>query len=214
MLCLLSLDDAKVSPLFFTVSEKSIATLDEYGLTSNKHQATITAKLATRPETDLNLMTRLSCQKQRGILSEFPGVLLTTFIPILENLQSMQRLSRLPFRQWILPGQGTNNFDIPPPLYARGQNFAFSLKCIMKDSEDDFSLESTASTNISTAVDVLEARTHLDRGRCEALIAALTREFAFIQGPPGTGKSYLGLQLMPVLQSCKAKARLGPVVVV
>ena len=214
LLCLLSLDDAKVSPLFFTVSEKSIATSNDYGLASDKNQATITAKLATHLETDLDLMTRLSCQKQRGLLLEFPSVLLTTFIPILENLQSMQRLSRLPFRQWILPGQGTNLFDIPPPLYARGQNFAFSLKCIMKDSEDDYSLKSTASTNSSIAVDVLEARTHLDRGQCEALIAALTREFAFIQGPPGTGKSYLGVQLMRVLQSCKAKARLGPVVVV
>ena len=214
LLCLLSLDDAKVSPLFFTVSEKSIAPLNEYGLTFDKKRATITAKLATRLETDLDLMTRLSCRKQRGILLEFPGVLLTTFIPILENLQSMQRSSRLPFRQWILPGQGTNNFDIPPPLYARGQNFTFSLKCIMKDPEDDFPLNSTASTNSGIAADVLEARTHLDRGQCEALIAALTREFAFIQGPPGTGKSYLGVQLMRVLQSCKAKARLGPVVVV
>lgn len=214
LLCLLSLDNAKVSPLFFTVSEKSIATLNDHGLASDKNQATITAKLATHLETDLELMTRLSCQKQRGLLLEFPGVLLTTFIPILENLQNMQRLSRLPFRHWILPGQGTNHFDIPPPLYARGQNFTFSLKCIMKDSEDDFSLESTASANNSIAVDVLEARTHLDRGQCEALIAALTREFAFIQGPPGTGKSYLGVQLMRVLQSCKAKAKLGPVVVV
>ena len=214
LLCLLSLDAARVSPLFFTVSEKSIATSNHYGLSSDKTQATITAKLATHLETDLGLMTRLSCQKQSGLLLEFPGVLLMTFIPILENLQSMQRWSRLPFRQWILPSQGTSHFDITPPLYARGQNFTFSLQCIMKDTEDDFSLESTASTNSSIAVDVLEARTNLDRGQCEALIAALTREFAFIQGPPGTGKSYLGIQLMRVFQSCKAKARLGPVVVV
>jgi hypothetical protein len=60
----------------------------------------------------------------------------------------------------------------------------------------------------------LEARTSLDRGQCLALMAALTREFAFIQGPPGTGKSYLGVQLMSVLLACKEKADLGPVVVV
>ena len=214
LLCLLFVDDAKASLLFFTVSEKCIDTRNDHSLTSDKNKATITAKLATHLETDLEAMTRLSCQKPHGLLVEFPGVLLTTFVPILENLQSMQRLSRLPFRQWILPGQGTDRFEIPPPLYARGQNFTFSLKCIMKTSEHDFSLASTASATSGTALDVLEARTHLDRGQCEALIAALTREFAFIQGPPGTGKSYLGVQLMRVLQACKVKANLGPVVVV
>ena len=214
LLCLLFVDDAKASLLFFTVSEKCIDTRNDHGLTSDQNQATITAKLATHLETDLEMMTRLSCQKQRGLLVEFPGVLLATFVPILENLQNMQRLSRLPFRDWILPGQGTHRFDIPPPLYASGQNFTFSLKCIMKTSEHDFSLASTASANSSTAVNVLEAQTQLDRGQCEALIAALTREFAFIQGPPGTGKSYLGVQLMRVLQACKKKAQLGPIVVV
>lgn len=207
LLCLLSADDAKASLLFFTVSERSIDTKNEHGLTFDKNQATITAKLATHLETDLEVMTRLSCQKQRGLLVEFPGVLLATFVPILENLQSMQMSSRLPFRQWMLPGQGTDHFDIPPPLYARDQNFSFSLECIMKNPED-------MSANSTIAVDVLEARTQLDRGQCEALIAALTREFAFIQGPPGTGKSYLGVQLMRVLQACKVKAGLGPIVVV
>ena len=214
LLCLLFTDDAKASLLFFTVSEKCTNTNNDYGLTSDKNHATITVKLATHLETDLEVMTRLSCQKQRGLLVEFPGVLLATFVPILENLQSMQKLSRLPFRQWILPGQGTDQFDIAPPLYARGRNFTFSLKCIMKNSEQDFSLTPTVSANSTTAIDVLEARTQLDRGQCEALIAALTREFAFIQGPPGTGKSYLGVQLMRVLQACKVKAKLGPIVVV
>ena len=60
----------------------------------------------------------------------------------------------------------------------------------------------------------MEVRTELDRGQCQALIAALTREFALIQGPPGTGKSYLGVQFMRVLLACKRKAHLGPVVVV
>ncbi len=63
-------------------------------------------------------------------------------------------------------------------------------------------------------VDEMEARTELDHGQCRALLAALTREFAFIQGPPGTGKSYLGIQLMKVLMDCKKTENLGPVVVV
>ncbi|EXJ73565.1 uncharacterized protein A1O5_03326 [Cladophialophora psammophila CBS 110553] len=60
----------------------------------------------------------------------------------------------------------------------------------------------------------MEARTDLDRGQCKGLLAALTREYAFIQGPPGTGKTYLGIQLMKILLHCKRKANLGPVVIV
>lgn len=60
----------------------------------------------------------------------------------------------------------------------------------------------------------MESQTTLDRGQCLALVAALTREFAFIQGPPGTGKSYVGVQLVKVLLGSKEKAKLGPIVVV
>lgn len=60
----------------------------------------------------------------------------------------------------------------------------------------------------------LETRTQLDRGQCQALIAALTREYAFIQGPPGTGKSYLGLQIMKVLLDVQQKAEMGPILTV
>ena len=70
------------------------------------------------------------------------------------------------------------------------------------------------SIDSDVELDKPEARTHLDRGQCRALIAVLTREFAFIQSPPGTDKSYLGLQIMRVLQACKLEARQGPVVVV
>lgn len=220
LLCLLFVDDTTASLLFFTVSEKCIETSKDTGLSADTHQATITVKLATRLERDLEVMTRLSCQKGCGLLVEFPDVLLATFVPILENIQSMQRLSRLPFRQWILPdrvpthGGVSRPLNIPPPLYARSPDFAFSLKPILKDSEDDFPMNSRVSVDSSADLDNLEARTQLDRGQCQALVAALTREFAFIQGPPGTGKSYLGVQLMRVLQACKLKARLGPVVVV
>jgi hypothetical protein len=77
-----------------------------------------------------------------------------------------------------------------------------------------FSISPRASVDATAIVDGLEARTELDRGQCQALIAALTPEFAFIQGPPGTGKWYLGVQLTRVLSACKRKARLKPVVVV
>lgn len=220
LLCFLFVHDTKASLLFFTVSEKCIDIKKDTSLSSNNHQATITVKLATRLERDLGVMIRLSCQKNCGLLVEFPGIKLATFVPILENIQNMQRLSRLPFRQWILPDpvptheEVSRPLNIPPPLYARNQNFSFSLKSILKDPEEDFSINSRMSVDSSVELDSLEARTHLDRGQCQALVAALTREFAFIQGPSGTGKSYLGLQIMRVLQACKLEARLGPVVVV
>jgi hypothetical protein len=79
---------------------------------------------------------------QVDILIEVPGVILAIFIPILENLQDMQRLSRLPFRQWIVPDRlGHQEEDmsvVPPPLYARDTKFKFSLKLILKDSSQDF----------------------------------------------------------------------------
>jgi hypothetical protein len=104
--------------------------------------------------------------------------------------------------------------DIPPPLYARGANFTFSLNAILKNSDDDLALSSNTPIDDPTTIDELEARTCLDRGQCRALMAALLREFAFIQGPPGTGKSYLGVHLMRVLLSCKSEATLGPIIVV
>jgi hypothetical protein len=60
----------------------------------------------------------------------------------------------------------------------------------------------------------LKQSTTLDEGQCEALVVALSREFALIQGPPGTGKSHVGIQLVRVLLANKAKASLGPIIVV
>ena len=219
LLCLL-FNDTRASLLFLTVSEKITDTNKDPSLTSDNHQATITAKLATRLERDLEVLTRLSCEKRRGLLIEFPGVLLATFVPILENIQSIQQLSRLPFRQWILPERGpthkqaSTTLNIPPPLYVRSPNLTYSLSSISKDPGNAFDMTSGVSFDNEAVLDNLEARTRLDRGQCQALIAALAREFALIQGPPGTGKSYLGVQIMRVLQACRSKAQLGPVVVV
>ena len=217
LLCFVSFINNQSSLLFLIVSEKGTDPRAPYSLSSHDHTSTIVTKLATRNQADLELLTRLSCQNTRGALIEFPGVILATFIPILENLQTMQRFSRLPFHQWILPDRLTVSpgpLDILPPLYARGQSFYFPLDSILKEDGDRFPFSPGASIEEVATIDELEARTSLDRGQCQALMAALTREFAFIQGPPGTGKSYLGVQLMRVLLASKEKANLGPVVVV
>ena len=219
LLCYLFLDDKKCSLLFLLVSEKITDPNKDHGLSKSKYEATITAKLASKNQRDLELLTRLSCHSASGLLVEFPGILLATFVPILENLQDMQRLGRLPFEQWVLPDRALQSenrprlLPIPPPLYARRPGFEFSLKSILRDDAGEFSVKATTPVSSDAVINEIEARTGLDRGQCSALLAALTREFAFIQGPPGTGKSHLGVQLMRVLVSCKVKAELGPIFV-
>ncbi|RMZ85019.1 hypothetical protein DV738_g273, partial [Chaetothyriales sp. CBS 135597] len=222
LLSFISIEDGKVQHLFFTVTERNTDTSKDHSLTKNNQQGTITAKLTSHDQMSVESAVCLSCQKARGVLIEFPGVLPATFIPILENLQDMQQQSRLPFRQWILPDrvsdiQEAGQANVPPPLYARKPSFTFSLEPLLKPDRphnEGISINPTLSGKDPSIVDQMEARTSLDRGQCQALLAALTREFAFIQGPPGTGKSYLGIQLMRVLMHCKMKVDLGPVVVV
>jgi hypothetical protein len=222
LLSFISFYENEIQHLFFTVSERNTDMRKDRSLTNEDHQGTITVKLASHDQMGVESMVRLSCQKTRGVLIEFPGVLPATFVPILENLQDMQRLSQLPFHQWIVPDKTENipsvaKIDIPPPLYARKSGFNFSLKSIVRGDrshEGSITISPTSSADDSHIIDEIEARTDLDRGQCRALLAALTREFAFIQGPPGTGKSYLGIQLMKLLMHCKKTVELGPVVVV
>lgn len=216
LLCFVSFADNKSSLLFLTVSEKRTDPKASYSLSSHDYISIIGTKLATRNQDDLELLIKLSCQDTRGVLIGFPGILPATFLPILENLQNMHRFNCLSFRQWILPDRNAVSAkppDILPPLYARRNGFEFALDSILKADGDRLSFSPGVSINDVARVDEFEARTFLDRGQCVALMAALTREFAFIQGPPGTGKSYLGVQLMSVLLACKKKADLGPVVV-
>jgi hypothetical protein len=207
-----------VEHLFFTVTERIIDTEEEHGLTHNDRIATVTIKLTTQDQPAVEALLGLSCNKTRGILLEFPNVLPATFVPVLDNLQRMQRLSRLPFREWILPDRVDSpsraKLDVPPPLYARRAGFVFPLESILRSGAGTMSLHPSSLGEDPFLVTKLEANTELDHGQCVALVAALTREFAMIQGPPGTGKSYLGVKLMRVLLEVRRKANLGPIVVV
>ncbi|KAM0136661.1 hypothetical protein ACHAP3_004408 [Botrytis cinerea] len=211
LLCLLSLNGTKCTPIFLTVTRKSPHFDLDHSLVLNKPRSIVTAKLATRSFNDLESLTLLNSSSATGILVEVPSVILATFTPILENLQDMQRLNRLPFRQWILPDRrqlgSSATLNIPPPLYARGSRFAYSLDSILQDSSGECSFDDAG------LIDEIEQRTELDRGQSEALLAALLREFCHIQGPPGTGKSFLGVKLVKVLLSCQT-ARLGPIIIV
>ncbi len=222
LLSFVAVHQDQIQHLFMTVSGRNTDTKKDGGLTKESHHGTITVKLASHGQSDVESLIQLSCRMARGVLIEYPKVLPATFVPILENIQDMQRLSGLLFRQWILPQRVSNNqriitANIPPPLYARRIGFGFPLAPIMKAGWLDqvvLCIDPTTSVDDPVVVDRVETQTTLDRGQCQALVAALTREFAFIQGPPGTGKSYLGIQLMRVLLHSKQEADLGPILVV
>lgn len=97
LLCMLWFERGRSSLLFFTVSDKQTDPKNAYGLCSHDYLATTTAKLATKDQHDMELMVRKSHGDNMGFLIELSGIILATFIPILENVQRIQRLSRLPF---------------------------------------------------------------------------------------------------------------------
>lgn len=222
LLCLLVFEESKSSLLFFTSSQKKVDQNDPHDL-SLSDEATITAKLASSGDRNqLKQLIQLCYGRKaspKNWIVEFPGVLLGTFVPILENLQQMQKVSRLPFQEWIVPypvepemARNISQINVPPPLYVRSAGFEFDLKPILTDM-GSFFLESISATDPQTQQE-LQKRTSLDDGQCKALVAALTQEFTLIQGPPGTGKSYLGVQLMRVLVHNRQNADLGPIIVV
>jgi hypothetical protein len=208
-----------IQHLFLSIVRRDAKGKDEHDFGKYEQLVTVSAKLMTQDKATFEILMQAAANRSRGILIEFPKIMPATFGPVLENLQSMQRLGSLPFQQYIVPARhnelpGVRVYqDIPPPLYARCPGFKFSLKSI-SHNDDSFSVDPTASCDDEALLNEMESKTSLDRGQCRALVAALTREFAFIQGPPGTGKSYLGLQLMRVLLDVNKNAKLGPVLVV
>ncbi|KAJ6125980.1 hypothetical protein N7471_010473 [Penicillium samsonianum] len=142
------------------------------------------------------------------------GLIPATFVPILKNLQRIQREGELEFQKWVLPGRkdDEDGHSIPPPTYARKPGFIFPLTSITNVGAANVALD--LSTPESIDILKLQSRTGLDHGQCHGLIAALAREYALIQGPPGTEKSYLGVKLVQALLEIKEKAKLGPIIVI
>lgn len=209
-----------VQHVFLTLVAQDVKGNREDTPAQDSHYVTISTQLMTQDKTTLEMLMQASAGQSRGVLLEFPKIMPSTFVPVLENLQSMQRLGGIPFQEWIVPARHDGlpgakvHHDVPPPLYARHSGFNFSLKGITNSGTDDLLVNSSSSCDDAGLLQDLASKTPLDRGQCRALVAALTREFAFIQGPPGTGKSFLGLHLMRVLLGVKKKAKLGPVLVV
>jgi hypothetical protein len=220
LLSFIWVQDEFVHHTFLILARKGAKDQNDDALEYDDDLVTVTARLMTQDKATLEMFMQASTSGSQGVLLEFPNVMPATFVPILETLQSMQSLGGMPFRQWIVPEKhdepsGAKIYhNIPPPLYARSTRFTFPLKAITNGADSNLSIDATSSPNDKELLKKIESVASLDRGQCQALLAALTREFAFIQGPPGTGKSYLGLHLMRVLLEVKKKAKLGPVLVV
>ncbi|KAL5118296.1 hypothetical protein ACEQ8H_003806 [Pleosporales sp. CAS-2024a] len=220
LLSFIWLQDGTVQHVFLKLVRKGAKDDDGTDLDLHDEGVVITVRLMTEDRTTFKLLMRAAAAKSLGMLLEFPRIMPATFVPILENLQDMQRTGGLPFDEWILPAKHNNLHnakichDIPPPLYARLAGFRFALNAITKDPNSSLCVDPTLPKDYNGLLDEIEAQTSLDSGQCRALVAALMREFAFIQGPPGTGKSFLGLHLMQVLLRVKEKTDLGPILVV
>ena len=224
LVCLLMLTGGQYRTNFLIVTKKNIGLEDHHGLAAGARALTQVKVLSSRGETGnedqvRHLLTSSIRGKDAGnhVLVEFPTILPSTFLPILENLQEMQRTSRLPFHEWLAPApdasQDMTPVLVPPPLYARSSSFAFDLSPILRKSATPLTF-SPATSDVTNTVSELQERSCLDLGQCEALLSAMGSELALIQGPPGTGKSYLGVQLMRCLIQVKDRAKLGPILVV
>lgn len=133
LLCSTWFHDSDVQLVFLTVSEKTTDPRKEHGLTNDQEMACITASSVMQDRVTVKNLMQAHIGGARGLLLEFPKVIPATFSPILESLQQMQLLNRLPFQQWILPPRSEGPLaiqemlQIPPPLYARYTGFKFSL---------------------------------------------------------------------------------------
>ncbi|SCO78800.1 related to ECM32-DNA dependent ATPase/DNA helicase B [Fusarium oxysporum] len=181
-------------------------------LVSYRDAPSITVKLATHQQSDLNFLVRTFRENVAGVLVDFNGIIPETFIPILRNLQTIRRENHIAFQNWILPPpEGVHHMQ--PPLYARKAGFVFPLRSITKDGISNIYLDPNSKLQHINLKEIEDA-TGLDHGQCLGLVGALTREYALIQGPPGTGKSYLGVQLVRTLLSVKERADLGPILII
>lgn len=194
--------------------------LGQGDLASNQQRAVITLRFAgSVSEIDVeNVFKRITSGPEgtTQVLVEFPGLLFTSFDPVLKCLQQVSKTGNVPFPKWLAPstvyeyslGSTPGHVYVPPPLYMTKPGMVLDLKSITGDQPLTYSI-----TKEFHAGD-LQRTTTLDHGQCEALVASLSRELALIQGPPGTGKSYLGVQIVKILLDNRDEAKIGPIICV
>jgi hypothetical protein len=103
LLSFIWIEDSVVQHLFLTVSARNTDPAEKNSLTNMGDMATITTKLLSQDQPSVQALIHSSCQGSKGLLLEYPRILPATFVPVLESLQNMQRLGRLPFQEFIVP---------------------------------------------------------------------------------------------------------------
>ena len=218
LVCLL---DSEGNALFFSVYNRGAIQGQEVGqreenqkvptLWSDPSTAFITLRLIDMDNPALvSVLGRdwKSTQIQH-VLVEFPGVLLPSFQPTLEALQSMSRDPDVPFSDLLLHDSNMRIGKTAWPAYATQPGFYFDFAPIAAKG-DPLRL----SRNRAVDTSVLKARTTLDDAQCTALVGALSRNLALMQGPPGTGKSFVAIQVVKVLLESRMRAQMNPIVCV
>lgn len=184
-------------------------------LSSNPTRAMITLRFAGAiSEHDIENVF-MTIEGNTQVLVEFPGLLFTSFDPVLKCLQQVSKTGNVPFSKWLAPSPiydyypdpSSDCVHVPPPLYLTKPGIALNLKSVTGDPL-------TYSITNNFRIEDLERTTTLDHGQCEALIASLSRELSLIQGPPGTGKSYLGVQIVKILLDNREATKIGPILCV
>ncbi|KAI4189062.1 MAG: hypothetical protein L6R41_001729 [Letrouitia leprolyta] len=145
----------------------------------------------------------------RQSLVEFPGILLASFQPTLQAIQSISRNLDLPFSQFIAPEvKHGANVKIPAPAYSRRPGFVFNLESLTGGEQISMRPGLPFDDNR------LRNECTLDDAQRIATLDALSQCLALIQGPPGTGKSYTGVAIIKVLLENRIAAELGPIICV
>lgn len=107
LICFLTSQGTHRKLIFLEVTVKNAsknqAHQNKSSLVSDRHSPSITVKLAACLQHELMFLGQLYSERLTGILVEFHGLIPATFVPILENLQQIQREGDLAFRKWVLP---------------------------------------------------------------------------------------------------------------
>ena len=177
----------------------------------NRDRAAVALSMIQYDEDDvtwINNQLHRSPQINQALV-EFPGILLPSFQPVLQALQSMSESLDLPFSEWIAPEDPKSPKTIlDPPAYTRRRGFAYDLNALAPNAGLKYNPSHYFDHN------ALEAKTTLDSTQQASVLHALSSELALIQGPPGTGKSYTGISLVKTLLDSSSSTDSGPILIV
>ncbi|KAL8993484.1 MAG: hypothetical protein Q9169_006311, partial [Polycauliona sp. 2 TL-2023] len=181
-------------------------------LHKDDHRAAVMLTLVDATSTHIQWISQLFLRSNPMVkmsLVEFPGVLLPSFLPTLQALQSMSQRLDLPFAEYlVLEETEKETRAIPAPLYLQEDNLALDLGPLTNGAPLALSIEQLFDR------ETLNEHTTLDEAQQVAVLHALNSSMALIQGPPGTGKSYTWVSIIKVLLHNRKAADLGPIICV